>query len=66
MLFSYIPTEKGLAAVKELEYLKQYMMYPELPKGMTLEKYQEAYEKALRKFNKDFIKEYFEKQQKHA
>ena len=61
MLFNYIPTEKGLAVVREFEHLKQYVMYPKLPKGMTLEKYQEAYEKEEEKFKREFIKKYFKR-----
>lgn len=61
MLFNYIPTEKGLAVVNEFEHLKQYVMYPKLPKGMTLEKYQEAYEKEEEKFKREFIKKYFKR-----
>ena len=64
MLFNYIPTEKGLAVVREFEHLKQYVMYPKLPKGMTLEKYQEAYEKEEEKFKREFIKKYFAKLKK--
>lgn len=60
-LFSYIPTKKGLAAVTEFEHLKQYMIYPELPKEMTLEKYQKAYEKEEEKFKREFIKKYFKR-----
>ena len=60
-LFNYIPTEKGLAVVREFEHLKQYVMYPKLPKGMTLEKYQEAYEKEEEKFKREFIKKYFKR-----
>ncbi|MCR0336006.1 hypothetical protein MKA38_09025 [[Clostridium] innocuum] len=64
MLFNYIPTEKGLAIVNEFEHLKQYMMYPELPEGMTLEEYQQAYEKEEEKFKREFIKKYFAKRKK--
>ena len=63
-LFSYIPTEKGLAVVTEFEHLKQYVMYPVLPKGMTLEKYQHDYEKEEEKFKREFIKKYFAKLKK--
>ena len=64
LLFSYIPTEKGLAVVTEFEHLKQYVMYPVLPKGMTLEKYQHDYEKEEEKFKREFIKKYFAKLKK--
>lgn len=63
-LFNYIPTEKGLAVVREFGYLKQYMSYPELPKGATLEKYQEAYETEERIFQREFIKKYIRKLKK--
>lgn len=56
--------KKGLEAVTEFEHLRQYMIYPELPKEMTLGKYQHDYEKEEEKFKREFIKKYFAKLKK--